>query len=262
MAIDGAAVSRHPGCKTVYPEESTKNMIRKLEMLILATMIFPLLGFGQVIAEKPMPRMIEVTGSAETMVTPNEFSFKITLVERIEKKDKITIEEQEIALRKGLEKLGIDVQKDLTIFDLASTYISRKRLKDTLAAKDYRLKLNDIEKIGKLQDLADELNVSRLELLESTHSELMRFRKETKMDAMRAAKMKAAYMLDAIGEKLGQAVFVQEVPEEGDGLRIAGGVLSNGRSNIMENDGADAATSLNFTKIRLRYEVLARFEIQ
>src|SRR6185369_4835502 len=94
--------------------------------------------------EKTDRRIIEVSGSAERLITPDEFTFKITLNERIENKQKITIEQQEASLRDELSKLGIDVAKDLTIFDISSTYLRQKKVKDVLGTKDYRLKLRDL----------------------------------------------------------------------------------------------------------------------
>ncbi len=232
-------------------------------LLIVALCFMTANAIAQTNTEK---RIIEVTGSAETFVTPNEFTFKITLVERIEKKDKLTIESQEENLKAELVKLGVDVQKDLTIFDLNSVYISRKKTRDTLGSKDFRLKLRDLAKIEKLQEIADRLNIANLDLIESTHSELTAFRKETKMEAIKAARAKAEYMLGAIGERLGKAVFIQEIPDENLPRPISYGVLnsnamSNSRSNITTEDSQDS-TTLTFSKIKLRYAVLARFEIE
>jgi uncharacterized protein YggE len=136
------------------------------------------------------PRVIEVSASAERWVTPDEFTFKITLFERIQNKQKITIEEQETALRNELTTLGVDVAKDLTIYDISSQYFRQKKIKDVLGSKDYRLKLRDLNKIARLQEIADRLNVGRLDLIDSEHSEITRLRRETKMDAMKAAKDK------------------------------------------------------------------------
>jgi len=231
--------------------------------LAIALVLFSLTAvFAQTNPEK---RVIEVTGSAETMITPNEFTFKITLFERIENKQKLTIEMQEAKLKEELTNLGVDVQKDLTIFDLTSVYISRKKTKDTLGSKDYRLKLRDLAKIEKLQEIADRLNISSLDLIESTHSELTTFRKETKMEAIRAAKAKAEYMLGAIGEKVGKAVFIQEVPEENEPRPFGYtnlAVNSNATSNGITANSQDSTSTLTFSKIKLRYAVVARFEIE
>lgn len=218
------------------------------------------------IAQTPTERrVIEVTGSAEMLVTPNEFTFKITLLERIEDKKKITIEMQEANLKNELGRIGVDVAKDLTVFDLTSVYVSQKRTKDTLSAKDYRLKLKDLEQIGRLQEIADRLNISRLDLIEATHSELPRFRRETKIEATKAAKIKAEYMLGAIGERIGKAVFIKEIDEESDNnsssnFRSNSNISSN--SNTFVIDGQESSNKMSFSKIKIRFEVLARFEIE
>ena len=211
-------------------------------------------------------RVIEVTGSAEALITPNEFTFKITLVERVDGKKKITIEDQEEALKRELAAIGVEVQKDLTVFDLTSVYVRQRRLKDTLASKDYRLKIRDLDKVGKLQDVADRNNISRLDLIDSTHTELIRFRKETKMEAIRAAKMKAEYLLGAIGERVGKPVFVREVDEENNSgfYRANANISSNSQSNVFVQDGQStpSTNSLNISQIKLRFEIFARFEIE
>jgi len=233
-----------------------------LFLLIAAVCLAATGTFAQATTEK---RMIEVTGSAETLITPNEFTFKITLVERVENKQKLTIEMQEEKLKQELTNLGVDVAKDLTIFDLNSFYIARKKTKDTLGSKDYRLKLKDLAKIERLQEIADRLNIATLDLVESTHSELTAFRKETKMEAIKAARAKAEYMLGAINERIGKAVFIQEIPDENAPRPISYGVVNSYNSNSSSNNitiDTQVSTTLTFSKIKLRYAVLARFEIQ
>lgn len=232
-------------------------------LLTLFVCLFMTNALAQTSPTNSERRVIEVTGSAETLITPNEFIFKIKLLERMENKQKLTIETQEANLKRELTNLGVDVQKDLTVYDLTSFYISRKKVKDTLGSKDYRLKLDDLSKIERLQEIADRFNISNLDLIESTHSELTRFRRETKMEAVKAAKMKAEYMLGAIGEKVGKAVYVKEIEEENVGsYGLQSNSVSNIRSNIRIEDGQDSSGTLTFSKIKLRYEVLAKFEIE
>ncbi len=208
---------------------------------------------------KPPQRVIEVQGSTEKLVEPNEFTFRVILLERYEKKEKITLEDQEKRLREELTKAGIDAQKSLTVFDLTSSYRQQRRQKDELASRDYRLELKDASKMDKLQGIADELQVSRLDLIQSTRSDMAELRKEVKIEAVKAAQAKASYLLAAIGDKLGKTVYIQELPEED--------VLSMSRSNVnslsrdMETT-LGAAPGLSFSQIKLRYVVLARFEIE
>jgi uncharacterized protein YggE len=209
------------------------------------------------------PRVIEVSASAERWITPDEFTFKITLLERIQNKQKITIEEQETALRNELTTLGVDVAKDLTIYDISSQYFRQKKIKDVLSSKDYRLKLRDLNKIARLQELADRLNVARLDLIDSEHSEITRLRRETKMDAMKAAKDKADYLLGAIGQRAGKPVYIKEEPDETPRNFYSANASSNSISNISISGASSASDdSLSFSQVRLRYVIVAKFEIE
>ena len=213
---------------------------------------------------KPEPRVIEVSGSAERWVTPDEFTFKITLYERIENKQKITIEQQEAALRRELAAIGVEVEKDLSVYDIASAYIRQKKVRDVLGLKDYRLKLKDPNKIARLQDVADRLNVHRLELIDSEHSEITRLRRETKMDAIKAAKDKADYLLGAIGQRAGQAVYIKEEPDE-TGTNSYSLARSNITSNSISLDRQSTSPDddpLSFSQIKLRFVIVAKFEIE
>ena len=209
----------------------------------------------------PERRSIEVSGSAERWVTPDEFTFKITLVERMDKKEKITIEQQETALRSELAALGADVAKDLSIYDISSSYFRQKRIRDVLGSKDYRLKLRDLSKIAKLQDIADRLNVSRLDLINSEHSEITRLRRETKMDAIKAARDKVDYLLGAIGQRAGKPIYIKEEPDETSRYNAA---LSNtsSNSNISVETADKGVDDLSFSQIKLRYVIVAKFEIE
>lgn len=208
----------------------------------------------------PEPRVIEVSGSAERLITPDTFTFKITVIERMDKKEKQTIEMQEASLRTELQKIGIDASKDLSVFDISAAYNPRKKVRDTMGSKDYRLKIRDINKIAPLITAIDTLNLGRLDLIDTEHSEITRLRRETKMDAIKAAKEKADYLLGAINERAGKPVWVKEVEEE-NRRPISGGVLSN----ITVADGmaySQGSDPLSFTQIRLRYVIQAKFEIE
>jgi len=238
-----------------------------MQKLIVLLGLFCALATGVMAqATKPETRLIEVSGSAERWVTPDEFTFKITLFERIENKQKITIERQEAALRNELSVLGVDVAKDLSVYDISSTYFRQKKIKDVLSSKDYRLKLRDLNKIARLQDIADKLNVSKLELEDSEHSEITRLRRETKMDAIKAARDKADYLLGAIGQRAGKAFYIQEVPDETPRQnQYQYGLSANVTSNTISNSGRDRSVqddSLSFSQIRLRYVIVAKFEIE
>jgi uncharacterized protein YggE len=236
--------------------------MKKIISVLLCTFALALVAAAQ---DKPQPRIIEVSGSAERWITPDVFTFKITLAERLENKQKITIEQQEAALRNELVKLGVDPAKDLTVFDISSTYFRQKKVRDVLGTKDYRLKLRDLNKIASLQDLADRLNVSRLDLIDTESSEITRHRQETKIEAIKAAKSKADYLLSAIGERTGKAVFVQEGAEDTPRpvySNYSANITSNSLSRGLVSSADSSDDSLSFSQIKIRFVILARFEIE
>lgn len=234
------------------------------KLLVMTVLVYSLasITLAQI---QPERRVIEVSGSAEQMVTPNEFTFKITLIERIENKQKITIEQQETNLRSELSTLGVDVAKDLSIYDISSTYFRQKKVKDVLGTKDYRLKIRDLNKIAQLQEIVDRLNIGKLDLIDTDHAEITRLRRETKIEAIKAAKAKAEYLLAAIGQRTGSAVYIKEVEEESPRY-VSNGVLNYSNTtekSIGSSGGSDSQDSgLSFAPIKLRYVVLARFEIE
>src|SRR5688500_10486513 len=235
-----------------------------MKTLIVAIGVLCALAVNHAAQVQPEPRVIEVSGSAERWITPDEFTFKITLIERIENKQKITIEQQEAALRNELVSLGADVAKDLSIFDISSTYFRQKKVKDVLGSKDYRLKLRDLNKIARLQEIADRLNVAKLDLIDSEHSEITKLRRETKMDAMKAARDKADYLLGSIGQRSGKPVYIKEEPDETPRYPYSN-ASSNTISNISRQSSGVVDTgddALSFSQIRLRYVIVAKFEIE
>lgn len=238
--------------------------MKKLPIILALGLLLVAASFSQTETEK---RVIEVSGSAETLITPNEFTFKVTILERMEKKEKLTIETQEASLRSELSRIGLDPAKDLSVFDISSRYIPQKKVRDVLGSKDYSLKVRDISKIAPLIELVDRLNISKLDLIDTTHSELTRFRRETKMEAIKAAKEKAIYLLGAIGERPGKPVFIKELDEETARLTLSG-VNSNSsntfRSNItgLTYSSSDSGSDLSFEQIKMRFVILAKFEIE
>lgn len=158
----------------------------------------------------------------------------------------------------------MDAAKDLTIYDISSTYFRQKKVKDVLGTKDYRLKIRDLNKIAQLQELADRLNVGKLELIDSDHSEITRLRRETKTEAVKAARLKADYLLAAIGQKVGAAVYIKEIEESGFQIDGASGSSNTFISNVRRASGVQDSQDdgLSFAPIKLRFVIIAKFEIE
>ena len=83
------------------------------------------------------------------------------------------------------------------------------------------------------------------------------------MDAMRAAKDKADYLLGSIGQRAGKPVYIKEEPDETPRYQYSNSNISSNTISSGVMNGADKSEdSLSFSQIRLRYVIVAKFEIE
>jgi uncharacterized protein len=231
-----------------------KALITSLVLILGLTLTL----FGQTIVDAI--RGIEVSGTAERMVVPDELTFRITLAERQGPRGKVTIEQQEEQLRTELEKMGVDLAKDLSIYDISARYVRQKRTRDTLARQDYRLMIRDLNKVRPLQELSDRINVSNLDLVLAENSRINDIRRDLRIEAIKAAKVKAEYLMAAIGGKVGPAIFVKEVEETG--VMYQPNVYSYAANTMANTSASDRDAALSFAPEKVKMVILARFEIQ
>ncbi|MFY9153974.1 MAG: SIMPL domain-containing protein [Prolixibacteraceae bacterium] len=205
---------------------------------------------------------IDVVGNGEKEIVPDQIFISFTLKERFEGKKKLEIEDQEKELKKKLIKLGIDLN-DLQLADASSDYIKIKRKKnDVISAKDYLLKVSNTTILAQVFDLLDEINAFNADIQRVDHSEIKRFKKEVKMQAVQDAKEKAGYLLGAIDENLGKPIFIQER----EGYDVYQPMMrKSAMMNMAEMDAAgqeETLPELAFQKIKLKFTVSARFAIK
>jgi hypothetical protein len=154
---------------------------------------------------------IEVTGIAEKEITPDEIYISITIRERHEGKNKITIEKREADLKEALQSIGVPLD-NLSLSDKNANYIRVKwSKKDVITKAEYILKVEDALTVGKVFEKLDELKIVDAVISKVSHSKIREFKKEVRILAIKAAKEKADYLLNAIGEKTGQALIVRVI---------------------------------------------------
>ncbi len=201
---------------------------------------------------------IEVSGVAEREVIPNRLYTTIVLLERYDGRDKIDIATQETKLRKGLIALGIpDTQ--LYLADVDADFLKVKwNNKDVLTQKSYTLLVHDAGTLAKVFALLDELEIKNAFLSKVDHSAMDSLRREVRIDAIRAAKEKAAYLLQAIDAQLGPPLIVRE-QEMYYGYQR--NVMLMESVTIGMDKREDELPELQFEKIRLENSVFVRFAI-
>ncbi len=155
------------------------------------------------------PPFIEITGTSEIKVDPNQIFISITLEENTDK-SKTDISEQEQNLIKALQSVGIAKEK-LVVTDANAHYgKSGFMSKDVMNRKQFELEVKDATEAKKAFEQMDKLNIKNAYVSRVDHNDIEEYKKQAKIKAIKAAKEKATYLLEAVGEELGGALIVRE----------------------------------------------------
>lgn len=221
------------------------------------------------------PHTIKVTGTAELEIVPDEIYMSVTLKEYMKDKKKQTIEDLEKDLVNFLEKVTIIDKKDIKMDNMSGYLIKMKRKeKDEQITKSYKIKFKNPQQVYQLYAVMDSLGISNAFVSKYSHSKMDEYKKQVKVNAIKSAKEKAGYLLDAIGEKAGKAVSVEEKTGY---VAVDDGTNDNDRRNyryaqnasflsnndyVRMEDGSGADSSLIGDKtIKLQYDIEVEFEI-
>jgi len=203
---------------------------------------------------------IEISGTSETFVVPDEIYLQIILLERMDGKEKITIERQESDLKKNLKDIGIDLS-NLSLSSANADYKSiRRKEKDVLVSKNYQLKLGTTDQLAKVYERLDKINAYDASVQRVANSKMQDYQKENRIKALKAAKEKADYLLGAIAQQAGTALQILETENYVEEGPLQGRMLALKASNMM-SDFTPQEESLAFTKIKVRSSYLVRYEI-
>jgi uncharacterized protein len=205
---------------------------------------------------------IEVTGTAETEVAPNEITFFIRLREFEENKNKVSLETLDKDFLNALQAAGID-KKKLTLAE-AGSKLSRltRRDKEAFREKSYQLVLNSAAEVEKFLEKLEPVQVSDLILTRVHHTDFEKIKLDVKVKALQAAKAKADALLKGIGAEAGKPLMVREW--ENDPVQPYDMQQANVRMAYKQEEGMmePQQSGTEFRKIRLRAQVSAQFEIK
>lgn len=218
----------------------------------------------------PFPKTISVNGSAEMEIIPDEIYVHITLREyqkKGETKKEIEILKEEFLA--NCRAVGIpDSLISVYSYSGYNSYLSyKKRKKDPnlMTSITYQVKFNSTELMDLLVEKIDDEATLSFTIASTSHSKLSAFRKQLKIQAIKAAKEKANYLADAVGEKIGETVTISEPDET---LAINSYQNSNlavrGTNGVYKFDSYQpgGAQLVEFKKIKLRFEINAIFSLR
>ncbi len=236
-------------------------MIKRLFTLaLLATM-----SLGATAQQVDLRKKISLSGSAETEVTPDIIYISISLREYLKDgnaKKKVDINTLENELVNAVQKAGLP-KESLMINNLSSwnNYYAKKKNPDFLISKQYRLKVGDLNKFNQIMGDLDAKGIMSSNIESYDYSKMDSLKKDLKIKALLNAKAKAQYMVDALGEKIGG---ILEIQDAGDNV-FHPQVYRNYALKTMAADAmaeAAPAPEIDFKKIKLSFTVNTVFEIK
>ncbi|MFD2325013.1 SIMPL domain-containing protein [Mucilaginibacter galii] len=225
-------------------------------LLLAALLTVTITGFAQNV---DLRRKIEVTGSAEQEVTPDIIYVAISLKEYMNGKNKVDISTLERQLQKAVTEAGIS-KEDFMINNISSYnyVIDKKKNPDFLASKQYRIKVRDLNAINTILSKVDDKGIQSTGVDSYDYSKLAELRQTLKIKALQAAREKATYLLNSIGEKLGGAIDIQDIENEPLNQPVYNVRMFK---TAMAADMVENVEPIDFKKIKLNYQVRAVFEI-
>jgi len=208
-------------------------------------------------------RFIEVRGSAEMEVQPDEMVLSITIQEYFEEefqknkepkdyKTKVPLAKIEDDLIKSLRKAGIE-KDDIRVRGMGNYW--RQQGKEFLFSKQLEVKITDFSKANQLSSLIDGKGIRSWHVGQMSHSEIEKFRRLVKTNALKDARGKATYMVESLGEELGEVLSINEMNDGYSRPYMA-------KNMMMAADAIGYESVEEVQNITISYQVTARFRIK
>jgi len=228
--------------------------------LFLFTGLFTALEFHDTKDNAPIneERIITVTGSADITIQPDEIELEIILKE-YSNLFSANLNSLEKKFYQIMNKHHIDKNK-ITLSNASYYWYSWWHYRnEPYKRKVFKVKLDvNTDFLALVKDL-DTKGIYSLRVSNTTNSKLQELRKEIKIQAVKAAKEKASYLLASIDEEIGRIVSIEEMPDNQNHYYYR---QQNLVSNVSVSHTTTNGSTIDQVKaITLRYEVQAKFQI-
>jgi uncharacterized protein len=218
--------------------------------------------YGQAKTDMEEKPYIIVTGTAEQEIVPDEIYISITIREKYENKEKISIEVQEDKLKTALKEINIDL-KNLFLSDANADYVKVKwKTKDVLTKKEFILKVTNATTVGEVFQQLEKIAITDADVAKVNHSKIDSLKKEVRIMAIKAAKAKADYLLAAIGEQTGKPLVVQENDNANHEMSMLNVRGSRSFDKEYYVDGQKVNDEIQFQKIKIQSSIYVKFSIK
>lgn len=237
-------------------------------LLIVFLLSISLCGFAQTVEKNFIDQnYIEVTGQVEKEIVPDMIYLKIILSDK-DNKNKQSLDETEKSMISKLTGIGVDVNKDLSVKDYVSNFKSYWISKtDVILTKQYQLIVHDTKTLQKVFLEFQKLGISNVSIEKLEHSQIEQYRKEVKVNAIKAAKEKAESLATAINQSIGKALYIHEdyinpylISNNFQGKAAGMNIKIRGISSDFSDESLSA--EIEFEKIKIESSIMVRFELK
>jgi len=215
-------------------------------------------------ANSATQKKISVTGIAEMEIVPDEIYFRVVLKEYLKDKNKVPLEKLEKELNQAITAAGI-AKEDFMVEQVSGLSWSKKRKDDAelYNSKSYIIKVSAPSKMDEILNKVNAESIYSVAIRNYSHSKIIEYKKQLKIEAIKAAKTKATYLLEAIDEKIGGAIEIREQNEE-PVVWDLNPVYAQSRvsNNSYEHESSYDNSDIGFQKIKLQFQISATFAIQ
>ena len=231
-------------------------------LLILFALIFPCTFCTA--DEKVPPKAIEVTGTSDVNVVPDKAIIDIG----VEKQNPSAAAAKKAAdssareLLAALRANGID-DKDVTTnwLSLSPQYDWHSgKMTYFIADQSLTVTVHDLSKLDNLLDLLIKAGGNRINSIQFETSDIRKYRDQARELAVGAAREKAEALAKALGQSIGKAIAVEEVPQA-TGLYGYNGLLANTTLEVSDNK-ARSGPAIAAGQRKVTASVTVWFELQ
>jgi uncharacterized protein len=221
-------------------EETVKLLTVKVVQIVLASLLLASLAAAQ---DRLPPKVVRVVGTAEVKVVPDRAVIDIG-VEKQDPSASVAKHAEDAAARRILAALrtnGID-EKDIqtTFLSLQPQSYTRKgvRISYFVAAQTMTITVRDLAKLDTLLEALVKAGGNRIDSIGYETSDLRKYRDQARDEAVKAAREKAGALAKALGQDIGKAQSIEEVPDYG----FSAGLQANASFESYSRDKVAAPT--------------------
>ncbi|WP_066435011.1 SIMPL domain-containing protein [Chryseobacterium sp. CCH4-E10] len=208
---------------------------------------------GLINAQETKKNFIEVTGVAEMEVEPDEILFNIG----IKGDNKNQLADNEKQLFEILKNNGVK-NEDIKFKSMYQNIYSKTKI----FTKNLQFKVTKKTDMGNLFENLNQKWITNINIDEIRNTKIADYRKTVKINALKAAKEKADYLLESMAKRTGNPLEIVEIEDYTSDMIMP--MNFRAKTANIQLEAADANVDYSFENIdniKLKYSIKTKYEI-